>query len=61
MPDKYITADEAGAIAGFAGCTMKRFANEGKLSAYRPAQGLRFKQSEVIAFMESTKIQPTNG
>ena len=56
--DDWLSTKEAAAALGLTPRTLYRLIDEGQLPAYRFGRVIRLKQSEVDAFVESSRIAP---
>lgn len=54
----WLNTETAAKRLGITTRTLYRFINEGGLPAYRMGRVIRVKQSDVDAFIESSKIEP---
>ena len=57
-PDRYLTLAQVCELTSFGRATVRNAERRGKLPAYRPLGRLRFKLSDVVAFIESSRNAP---
>lgn len=55
---KWLSTDEATSYLGVSAATLYRLVDEGRLPAYRPSRSLRFRLSDLEAFLENVKVRP---
>lgn len=54
----WLSTQEAARRMGITTRTLYRFVDEGQLPAYRMGRVFRLKQSDVDAFIESSRVEP---
>ena len=55
---EWISSAKAAEHIGVALTTLYRLVDDGKIPAYRPGRSLRFRVSDLDAFLEETKVKP---
>lgn len=56
MTERLLTARELGELLGFAAGTVVDWAEAGKVPAFKIGGRLRFRESEVVAWLEKHRI-----
>ncbi len=56
MTERLLTARELAALLGFAAGTVVDWAEAGKLPAFKLGGRLRFRESEVLAWLEERRL-----
>jgi excisionase family DNA binding protein len=54
----WMNTDEAAAHVGVTPRTLYRFVNDGELQAFKLGRVLRFRRTDVDAFLETKRVQP---
>jgi excisionase family DNA binding protein len=54
----WLGTQEAARLLGITPRTLYRFIDEGQLAGYRFGRVIRLKESDVLAFIESARIEP---
>ncbi len=57
-PIRWLSTAEAAKQLGITSRTLYRFIDEGQLPAYRFGRVIRLQETDVAAFIESSRIQP---
>jgi excisionase family DNA binding protein len=61
MTDRLLTASELGERLGFAAGTIVDWAERGTIPAFKLGGRLRFRESEVLAWLEGQRVEPRVG
>jgi excisionase family DNA binding protein len=61
MSDRLLTAAELAELLGFAAGTVVDWAEAGTIPAFKIGGRLRFRESEVLAWLEAQRIGPGTG
>ena len=56
--DRLLTARDVGVLLGFAPGTIVDWAETGQLPGFKVGGRLRFRESEVLAFLEQRRVGP---
>lgn len=54
----WMSTDAATSYLGVSSATLYRLVDEGLLAAYRPSRSLRFRRSDLDAYLEAVRVQP---
>jgi excisionase family DNA binding protein len=58
VSERLLTARELGAVLGFKAGTIVDWAEVGKIPAFKVGGRLRFRESEVLAWLETHRLAP---
>jgi excisionase family DNA binding protein len=56
MIEQLLTAREIGALLGFSSSTVQDWAEAGKIPGFRVGGRLRFRETEVLAWLEARRL-----
>jgi PTS system nitrogen regulatory IIA component len=58
VAERLLTASELGELLGFASGTIVDWAERGEVPAFKVGGRLRFRESEVLAWLEERRLAP---
>jgi excisionase family DNA binding protein len=56
--NEWMSTDAATRYLGVSGATLYRLVDQGLLAAYRPSRSLRFRRSDLDAYLDAVRVQP---
>jgi excisionase family DNA binding protein len=59
VTERLLTARELAALLGFSASTIVDWAEAGKLPGFKVGGRLRFRESEVVAWLEALRLSPS--
>ena len=56
--NEWMSTDAACKYLGVSAATVYRLVDEGLLAAYRPSRSIRFRRSDLDAYLEAVRVRP---